>query len=98
LTVILVGRRYAVAVLPDAKGLFPESHEGFVGTYWGAVSSPCCCETVEAADLVITAGGALFLPARLCSLPAYLPDCLPVCLIVCLTACLNVCLSALLAA
>jgi pyruvate decarboxylase len=45
-----------VAVLPDAKGLFPESHENFIGTYWGAVSSPCCCETVEAADLVITAG------------------------------------------
>jgi pyruvate decarboxylase len=48
--------KYAVAVLPDAKGMFPESHEGFIGTYWGAVSSPCCCETVEAADIVITIG------------------------------------------
>lgn len=24
--------------------------------YWGATSSPCCCEIVEAADVVVVAG------------------------------------------
>lgn len=24
----------AVAVMPDAKGMFPEDHPNFVGTYW----------------------------------------------------------------
>lgn len=46
----------AVAVMPDAKGLFPESHAGFIGTYWGEVSSPSCAEIVESSDCQFFAG------------------------------------------
>lgn len=46
----------AVAIMPDAKSLFPESHKQFIGTYWGAVSSPYCAEVVESSDLVIACG------------------------------------------
>ncbi|MDZ4742534.1 MAG: thiamine pyrophosphate-binding protein [Verrucomicrobiota bacterium] len=46
----------AVAVMPNAKGLFPESHSGFIGTYWGEVSSPDCAEVVESSDCQIFAG------------------------------------------
>lgn len=47
---------YAVAVMPSAKGLFPETHSHFIGTYWGAVSSPFCLEIVESADAYLFAG------------------------------------------
>ena len=47
---------YAVAVMPSAKGLFPETHPHFMGTYWGAVSSPLCVEIVESADAYLFAG------------------------------------------
>ncbi|KAJ4970967.1 hypothetical protein NE237_004066 [Protea cynaroides] len=47
---------YPVAVMPSAKGLVPEDHPRFIGTYWGAVSSPCCAEIVESADAYIFAG------------------------------------------
>ncbi|MCO5600561.1 hypothetical protein L7F22_054675 [Adiantum nelumboides] len=47
---------YAVSVMPSAKGLFPETHSQFIGTYWGAVSSPFCLEIVESADAYIFAG------------------------------------------
>ena len=47
---------YAVAVMPSAKGLFPETHSHFMGTYWGAVSSPLCVEIVESADAYLFAG------------------------------------------
>jgi TPP-dependent 2-oxoacid decarboxylase len=46
----------AVAVMPDAKGLFPESHPGFIGTYWGAVSSPHCADIIESSDCQVFAG------------------------------------------
>ena len=46
----------AVAVMPDAKSLFPESHGGFIGTYWGAVGSPHCAAVVESSDCRIFAG------------------------------------------
>jgi pyruvate decarboxylase len=46
----------AVAVMPNAKGMFPEDHPGFIGTYWGNISSPFCCETVESSDLYIFVG------------------------------------------
>ena len=46
----------AVAVMPDAKGLFPESHGGFIGTYWGEVSSPKCAAIVESSDCQLFAG------------------------------------------
>ena len=48
----------AVAVMPDSKGLFPESHRGFIGTYWGAVSGPNCAGIVESSDCQIFAGPA----------------------------------------
>ena len=48
--------QYAVAQLADAKGMFPEGHPRFMGTYWGAVSWPAVAEVVESADLVVTVG------------------------------------------
>lgn len=47
---------YAVAVMPSAKGLVPEHHHRFIGTYWGAVSTAFCAEIVESADAYVFAG------------------------------------------
>ncbi|XP_051130496.1 pyruvate decarboxylase 1-like [Andrographis paniculata] len=47
---------YAVAVMPSAKGLVPEHHPHFLGTYWGAVSTAFCAEIVDSADAYIFAG------------------------------------------
>lgn len=49
----------AVAVMPDAKSFFPESHPNYIGHYWGPVSSPGCAGVVESADAYLFAG-ALF--------------------------------------
>ena len=46
----------AVAMQPAAKGIFNESHEQYIGCFWGSVSDPCCEEIVESADLVIYIG------------------------------------------
>jgi len=46
----------AVAVMPSAKGMFPEDHPQFIGVAWGPVSSPGCGEVVDWADLVLAAG------------------------------------------
>jgi TPP-dependent 2-oxoacid decarboxylase len=46
----------AVAVMPNAKGLFRENHPGFTGTYWGEVSSEDCAEVIESSDCQIIAG------------------------------------------
>lgn len=46
----------AVATMPNAKSFFPEDHPGYIGTYWGPVSSPGCSEIVESSDLVLYAG------------------------------------------
>ena len=46
----------AVAVMPNAKGFFPEDHPQYVGIYWGEVSSPQCQAIVDWADLVVAAG------------------------------------------
>jgi pyruvate decarboxylase len=46
----------AVAVMPDAKGLFPEVHPQYIGIYLGGESSPCCESIVDWADLILTAG------------------------------------------
>jgi pyruvate decarboxylase len=46
----------ATAIMPNAKGFFPEDHEQFIGTYWGMVSSPYTCEIVESADLYVYVG------------------------------------------
>mmetsp|Transcript_24963 Transcript_24963/g.50100 ORF Transcript_24963/g.50100 Transcript_24963/m.50100 type:complete len:583 (+) Transcript_24963:80-1828(+) len=48
-----------VAVMPDAKGLFPEHHELYMGCYWGGVSTRHVQGQVDSADLVIIAGGVL---------------------------------------
>ncbi|CAL9083339.1 unnamed protein product [Musa acuminata var. zebrina] len=47
---------YAIAVMPAAKGLVPEHHPRFIGTYWGAVSTAFCAEIVESADAYVFAG------------------------------------------
>ncbi|KAL3161234.1 Pyruvate decarboxylase 1 [Trebouxia sp. C0009 RCD-2024] len=47
---------YPVAMQPSAKGFFPESHNRFLGTYWGQVSSPYCSEVVESCDAYLFAG------------------------------------------
>lgn len=47
---------YPVAVMPSAKGLVPEHHPHFIGTYWGAVSTSFCGEIVESADAYLFAG------------------------------------------
>lgn len=47
---------YAVAVMPSGKGLFRESHPGFIGTYWGAVSTAFVSEIVESSDIYIFVG------------------------------------------
>jgi len=45
-----------VAIMPGAKGFFPEEHKQFIGTYLGSVSSPGCSELIESADAVLAAG------------------------------------------
>lgn len=47
---------YAYATMPSAKGQVNEQHPRFIGTYWGAVSSPFCLEIVESADAYIFVG------------------------------------------
>lgn len=38
------------------QGLFPETDELFVGTYWGAVSTPYCAEVIESASAMLMVG------------------------------------------
>jgi len=47
---------YPVAVMPSAKGLVPEHHPHFIGTYWGAISTSFVGEIVESADAYVFAG------------------------------------------
>lgn len=47
---------YPLAVMPSAKGLVPENHPHFIGTYWGAVSTSFCAEIVESADAYLFVG------------------------------------------
>lgn len=47
---------YPIAVMPSAKGLVPETHPHFIGTYWGAVSTAFCAEIVESADAYLFVG------------------------------------------
>jgi TPP-dependent 2-oxoacid decarboxylase len=46
----------AVAVMPDAKGFFPEDHPQYIGIYWGPVSSPGCGAVMDWADVILAAG------------------------------------------
>nr|XP_043623917.1 pyruvate decarboxylase 1 isoform X2 [Erigeron canadensis] len=47
---------YPITIMPAAKGLVPEHHPHFIGTYWGAVSSSFVGEIVESADVYIFVG------------------------------------------
>lgn len=47
---------YPIAIMPSSKGLVPEHHPHFIGTYWGAVSSSFCGEIVESADAYVFVG------------------------------------------
>ncbi|KAK2643523.1 hypothetical protein Ddye_025286 [Dipteronia dyeriana] len=47
---------YALSAMPSVKGLVPEHHPHFIGTYWGAVSTAFCAEIIESADAYIFAG------------------------------------------
>ncbi|XP_031268262.1 pyruvate decarboxylase 1 [Pistacia vera] len=47
---------YPVAVMPSGKGMVPEHHPQFIGTYWGAVSTSFCGEIVESADAYVFVG------------------------------------------
>lgn len=69
---------YAVASMPDAKGLFEETHKSYIGTYWGPVSTPACGDIVQSSDAYLfagprftdyttTGGSALILPKKLIS-------------------------------
>lgn len=46
----------AVAVMPNAKGFFPEDHPQYIGIYLGGESSPYCEPIVDWADLILAAG------------------------------------------
>lgn len=47
---------YPIAVMPSGKGLVPEHHPHFIGTYWGAVSTGFVGEIVESADAYVFVG------------------------------------------
>ncbi|WNZ55986.1 thiamine pyrophosphate-binding protein [Microbulbifer sp. MKSA007] len=47
---------YGVACMADAKGLLSETHDNFMGMYWGPVSTPGCSEIVDTADALLFAG------------------------------------------
>ncbi|KAK6917660.1 Thiamine pyrophosphate enzyme, N-terminal TPP-binding domain, partial [Dillenia turbinata] len=47
---------FPMAVMPSGKGLVPEHHPHFIGTYWGAVSTSFCGEIVESADAYVFVG------------------------------------------
>lgn len=47
---------YPIAVMPSAKGMVPEHHSHFIGTYWGAIGTAFCGEIVESADAYLFIG------------------------------------------
>ncbi|GAB2298609.1 Pyruvate decarboxylase 1 [Dionaea muscipula] len=47
---------YPIAIMPSAKGLVPEHHANFIGTYWGSVSTSFVSEIVESADAYVFVG------------------------------------------
>lgn len=47
---------YAISVMPSAKGLVPENHPHFIGSYWGSLSSECCEPIVATADASLFVG------------------------------------------
>ncbi|KAK9080872.1 hypothetical protein SSX86_000014 [Deinandra increscens subsp. villosa] len=47
---------YVFAVMPSGKGLVPEHHPHFIGTYWGSVSTSFCAEIIESTDAYLFVG------------------------------------------
>ncbi|XP_010279075.1 PREDICTED: pyruvate decarboxylase 1-like [Nelumbo nucifera] len=47
---------YPFAAMPSGKGLVPEHHPHFIGTYRGVVSTSFCSEMVESADAYVFIG------------------------------------------
>ncbi|PWA79317.1 7-deoxyloganetin glucosyltransferase [Artemisia annua] len=47
---------YFLVVTPTSKGLVPECHPQFMGTYSGGVRTTFCAEIVESADVYVLAG------------------------------------------
>ncbi|KAL7201461.1 hypothetical protein ACSBR1_033212 [Camellia fascicularis] len=47
---------YAFAVMESAKGMVPEHHPYFIGTYWGVASTAFCAQIVESADAYLFVG------------------------------------------
>ncbi|KAJ6925996.1 pyruvate decarboxylase 1-like [Populus alba x Populus x berolinensis] len=47
---------YPISVMPSGKGLVPEHHPHFIGTYWGVASTSFCAEIVESADAYVFVG------------------------------------------
>ncbi|KAL6782419.1 hypothetical protein ACKKBG_A06710 [Auxenochlorella protothecoides x Auxenochlorella symbiontica] len=48
--------QYPFAVMAAGKGLVPEDHPQWMGTYWGQISSPFVAEVVESADAALFVG------------------------------------------
>ncbi|MCJ1351017.1 MAG: hypothetical protein MMC33_000999 [Icmadophila ericetorum] len=46
----------SVAVMPAAKGLFPEQHKQFVGVYWGEISTLGADSMIDWSDGILCAG------------------------------------------
>lgn len=56
---LAIASGYAYANQPQAKSFVDESHAQYIGTFWGAVSSPGCGEIVDSSDLCIYVGVVL---------------------------------------
>lgn len=54
-----------VAVMPNAKGLFPEDHPNFIGVFWENISTPYTGEVVVSSDVYLMAG-PVFTDASTC--------------------------------
>lgn len=51
-----ISTQYALAAMPDAKGFVSETHQHFMGIYWGPVSTPGCAEIVDSSDACLLVG------------------------------------------
>ncbi len=47
---------YAQAAMPNAKSFLTETHENYMGIYWGPVSTPGCGEICDTSDALLFAG------------------------------------------
>ncbi|KAK9150453.1 hypothetical protein Syun_008762 [Stephania yunnanensis] len=67
---------YAFAVMLSSKGLVPELHPNFIGTYWSVISSDYCEDIVEAADAYVVVNPAFNDISSLGYTLLQLPNCL----------------------